>query len=91
MCSPRDSSSKLCCFSNVSFEFSLSLVPPGNGTCPQRYVPLGDECYFVSYSKLSWNKAREACKNESGGELASVHSPFEQGNNKNEAEGFYIF
>ena len=42
----------------------------------------------MSYSKLSWNEAREACRRESGGDLASVHSSFEQGENKNKAEDF---
>ena len=53
--------------------------PPSNGTCPPHYELLGDDCYFVSYVKLSWQEAREACQRESGGDLMSVHSPYEQG------------
>lgn len=76
------------CFSDVSFKFSLSLVPPGNRTCPQHYVLLGDDCFFVSYLKLAWSEAREVCQRESGGDLASVYSSFEQGKNKSRAEDF---
>ena len=88
LCYPRDFSSTLLCFSDLSFEFSLSLVPPVNRTCPQHYVLVGDDCYFVSYSKLSWKEAREVCLRENGGDLASVHSSFEQGKNKHTAGGY---
>lgn len=60
-------------------DIASSLVPPSNRTCPLHYDLLGDDCYFVSYVKLSWQEAREACQRESGGDLISVHSPFEQG------------
>ena len=33
----------------------------------------------MSYVKLSWQEAREACQRESNGNLMSVHSVFEQG------------
>ena len=88
LCNLRDFSSKLLCFSDLSYEFSLSLAPPVNSTCPQHYELLGDECYFVSYSKLSWNEAREVCQRENGGDLASVHNSFEQGKNKHKVEDY---
>ena len=58
---------------------TLFLAPSSNRTCPSHYELFGDDCYFVSYVKLSWQEAREACQRESGGDLISVHSPFEQG------------
>ncbi|XP_044168284.1 lithostathine-1-like [Acropora millepora] len=46
--------------------------------CPLHYNLVGDDCYFVSSTKLTWKKAREVCKSEGNGDLISVHSPVGQ-------------
>ncbi|XP_068726517.1 macrophage mannose receptor 1-like [Montipora capricornis] len=57
---------------------NTTAAPSGNRTCPLHYEILDDDCLFVSYVKLSWQEAREACQRESNGNLMSVHSVFEQ-------------
>ena len=48
-------------------------------TCPQGYKRYRDSCYkFVSNSKKTFDKARDACKSE-GADLIRVDSPFKQG------------
>ena len=45
----------------------------------------------MSYSKLSWSEAREVCKRENDGDLASVHNSFEQGKTKMKPKVFKFF
>ncbi|XP_074624200.1 uncharacterized protein LOC141882148 isoform X4 [Acropora palmata] len=59
---------------------NTTVTPIQNRTseCPLHYNLVGDDCYFVSSTKLTWNEAREVCKRESNGDLISVHSPVGQ-------------
>ena len=59
--------------------FSVAPIQNRTSECPLHYNLVGDDCYFVSSTKLTWNKAREVCKRESNGDLISVHSPVGQG------------
>lgn len=55
-----------------------SAVTPNHMTCPPWYVRFGDDCFYVSYVRLSWKEALRFCRRNDS-DLMSVHSSFEQG------------
>ncbi|PFX30431.1 Macrophage mannose receptor 1 [Stylophora pistillata] len=68
-------------------------VTPNHMTCPPGHVPFGDDCFYVSYVRLSWKEALRFCRRNDS-DLMSVHSSFEQAfvvmNLKNYRGGFWL-
>ncbi|XP_030848979.1 echinoidin-like [Strongylocentrotus purpuratus] len=60
-----------------NFTISLFLLAAiaclSQGCCPERFMQVGNRCYYFNSDKVDWHDARDACL-ELGAHLVSIHS-----------------
>ncbi|XP_003728594.1 alpha-N-acetylgalactosamine-specific lectin-like [Strongylocentrotus purpuratus] len=62
---------------NINVTISLFLLAAvaglSNGCCPERFMQVGDWCYYYNSDKVDWHDADDACT-LLGANLVSIHS-----------------
>nr|ACO72584.1 mannan-binding lectin [Mesocentrotus nudus] len=62
---------------NSNFNISLFLLAAiaclSEGCCPERFMQVGDRCYYYNSDRVDWHDARNAC-NRLGAHLVSIHN-----------------
>ena len=62
---------------NSNFAISLFLLAAiaclSQGCCPERFMQVGNRCYYYNSNEVDWHDARHAC-NRLGAHLVSIHN-----------------